>query len=144
MGIAESRLVSADVLGAALAPDEANALNTAAASLVSLGGLEVGLWEAGPGTDSDVEADEVFLVLSGAGTVTFADGSRVELRPGVLVRLQAGDETVWENEPLTSLAEEGELMAFKHQGFWQPMDTLRDKIQLEGLWKSGRPPWKTW
>ena len=96
MGIAESRLVSADVLGAALAPDGANPLTTAAASLASVRELEVGLWEAGPGVDSDVEADEVFLVLSGAGTVTFADGSRLDLRPGVLVRLHAGDETVWE------------------------------------------------
>lgn len=56
----------------------------------------------------------------------------------------AGDQTSWESEPLTRLAEEGELMAFEHAGFWQPMDTLRDKNQLEELWQSGRAPWKKW
>ena len=96
MSVAESRLVSADVLGSALTPDEPNALDTAAAALVSIGELEVGLWEAGPGVDSDVEVDEIFLVLSGAGSVSFADGSRLDLHPGVLVRLHAGDETIWE------------------------------------------------
>ena len=54
------------------------------------------------------------------------------------------DATVWEQEPLKRLAEEGELSAYKHDGFWQPMDTLRDKDYLEGLWRSGRAPWKTW
>ena len=52
--------------------------------------------------------------------------------------------TVWEYEPLHTLAAEGELMAFEHRGFWQPMDTLRDKIQLESLWNSGQAPWKVW
>jgi len=56
----------------------------------------------------------------------------------------AGDETVLEKEPLEALAREGELAAYKHHGFWQPMDSLRDKTQLEQLWKSGRAPWKTW
>jgi uncharacterized cupin superfamily protein len=95
MSMAQSRLVSADVLHEALSPDEAGALATASTALASLREQEIGLWEAGPGTDDDVEADEVFLVLSGAGSVTFADGSRVDLRPGVLVRLHAGDRTTW-------------------------------------------------
>ena len=56
----------------------------------------------------------------------------------------AGDDTVWEREPLETLAREGELQAFFHHGFWQPMDTLRDRQQLEALWQSGAPPWKTW
>lgn len=94
--IAASRLVCPDVLAAALEPDEPNALSTASRALTHLREMEVGLWEAGPGTDDDVEADEVFLVLAGAGGVTFADGSRIELRPGVLVRLHAGDRTTWE------------------------------------------------
>jgi glucose-1-phosphate cytidylyltransferase len=47
-------------------------------------------------------------------------------------------------EPLTGLAADGELMAFRHTGFWQPMDTLREKTQLESLWDSGRAPWKVW
>ena len=56
----------------------------------------------------------------------------------------AADATPWEAEPMSRLAAEGELMAFKHAGFWQPMDTLRDKTQLEALWASGAAPWKTW
>ena len=55
-----------------------------------------------------------------------------------------GDETVWEREPLERLAREGDLQAFIHDGFWQAMDTLRDKTNLETLWASGRAPWKTW
>ncbi len=54
------------------------------------------------------------------------------------------DSTVWEQEPLRNLAAEGQLMAFEHHGFWQPMDTLRDKQQLVALWQSGKAPWKTW
>jgi glucose-1-phosphate cytidylyltransferase len=55
-----------------------------------------------------------------------------------------GDETAWEGAPLMTLAAEEQLMAFEHTGFWQPMDTLRDKNQLEELWDSGRAPWKIW
>jgi len=53
-------------------------------------------------------------------------------------------DTVWEQEPLKSLANDGELMAFEHHGFWQPMDTLRDKTLLEDLWKKNKAPWKSW
>lgn len=55
-----------------------------------------------------------------------------------------GDMTSWEAEPLKTLAENGELMAFEHQGFWQPMDTLRDKNHLESLWNESKSPWKIW
>ncbi len=55
-----------------------------------------------------------------------------------------GDHTSWEGEPLERLADLGQLMAFTHQGFWQPMDTLRDKNLLESLWESGKAPWKVW
>lgn len=55
-----------------------------------------------------------------------------------------GDETFLEREPLENLAKDGELVAFKHSGFWQPMDTLRDKNHLDYLWKSGEAPWKSW
>jgi glucose-1-phosphate cytidylyltransferase len=58
--------------------------------------------------------------------------------------LIAGDETLWEAEPLETLASRGELMAFRHEGFWQAMDTLRDKRHLEELWMTGRAPWKLW
>jgi glucose-1-phosphate cytidylyltransferase len=56
----------------------------------------------------------------------------------------ADDSTVWEREPLETLAQKGQLSAFRHHGFWQPMDTLRDKQQLEQLWSSGAAPWKVW
>lgn len=55
-----------------------------------------------------------------------------------------GDHTVWEQEPLVALAESEQLMAYEHKGFWQPMDTLRDKHLLENLWASGEAPWKKW
>ena len=55
-----------------------------------------------------------------------------------------GDNSIWEQEPLNNLANKGELMAFKHEGFWQPMDTLRDKNYLEELWSSNKAPWKIW
>jgi glucose-1-phosphate cytidylyltransferase len=58
--------------------------------------------------------------------------------------LVANDSTTWEGEPLSRLAAQGEIMAYEHSGFWQPMDTLRDKIHLEGLWQSGKAPWKAW
>ena len=64
--------------------------------------------------------------------------------PSFSARHLRDDSTIWEQAPLQSLAAEGELMAFEHRGFWQPMDTLRDKAYLEELWLSGRPPWKTW
>lgn len=55
-----------------------------------------------------------------------------------------GDDSSWEGEPLTKLATMGQLMSFEHQGFWQPMDTLRDKNMLEDLWRAGNAPWKSW
>ena len=66
-----------------------------AAPLTTLGGLEIGLWEMGPGVDHDTEVDEVFVVLSGRGRIDFEDGTSIELTPGVAVRLHAGDRTTW-------------------------------------------------
>lgn len=60
------------------------------------------------------------------------------------IELIAGDQSSWESGPLTRLSEQGQLMAFEHNGFWQPMDTLRDKNHLEKLWQSGKAPWKIW
>ena len=54
------------------------------------------------------------------------------------------DNTIWEQRPLKKLAKDGELMSFKHEDFWQPMDTLRDKHLLEELWESEKAPWKLW
>jgi glucose-1-phosphate cytidylyltransferase len=71
------------------------------------------------------------------------NGGFFVLEPGVLDYI-AADSTLWEHEPLERLASEGQLCAFRHEGFWQPMDTLRDLRLLESLWSSGSPPWKTW
>lgn len=77
------------------------------------------------------------------GDGAMINGGFFVLDPKVLAYLES-DRTVWEQEPLMRLAAEGELMAYEHQGFWQPMDTLRDKILLEELWESGKAPWKVW
>ena len=71
------------------------------------------------------------------------NGGFFVLSPGVFDYIE-GDTTVWEREPLERLAKEGELSAFLHDGFWHPMDTLRDKNMLESLWQTGNPPWKVW
>lgn len=71
------------------------------------------------------------------------NGGFFVLNPSVLDRI-AGDAMPWEAEPLSGLAADGQLAAFVHDGFWQAMDTLRDKKQLEALWASGSPPWKIW
>ncbi|MFZ3025336.1 glucose-1-phosphate cytidylyltransferase [Pseudomonas sp.] len=71
------------------------------------------------------------------------NGGFFVLSPKVLPYI-AEDATAWEAEPLTRLAQEGQLMAFEHAGFWHPMDTLRDKNYLEQLWQSGAAPWKLW
>ncbi len=55
-----------------------------------------------------------------------------------------GNQTVWEKEPMTNLAKDGQLSVFFHDGFWHPMDTLRDKRYLEELWSGGKAPWKKW
>lgn len=71
------------------------------------------------------------------------NGGFFVLSPSVLSEI-ADHSTTWEQEPLIRLAEAGELMAYEHTGFWQPMDTLRDKVLLEALWESGEAPWKKW
>lgn len=73
----------------------------------------------------------------------WVNGGYFVLEPAVIDRIE-GDATTWERGPLESLARDGEISAFKHYGFWQPMDTLRDKQQLEALWESGMAPWKVW
>ena len=77
------------------------------------------------------------------GDGAFINGGFFVLSPRVLSLLD-GDQTIWEQEPLMKLAEQGELMAFAHKGFWQPMDTLHDKKTLETMWSSGSAPWKKW
>jgi glucose-1-phosphate cytidylyltransferase len=93
------------------------------------------------------------LDIAGNKVITFqekpkGDGGMINggffiLSPSVLSLLK-GDETIWEREPLESLAKSGQISAYEHHGFWQPMDTLRDKNYLEDLWSSGKAPWKLW
>jgi glucose-1-phosphate cytidylyltransferase len=78
-----------------------------------------------------------------AGDGAWINGGFFVLEPSV-VDLIDGDDTVWEQGPLKKLAASGQLSAFKHEGFWQAMDTLREKNLLEDLWQSGKAPWKSW
>lgn len=71
------------------------------------------------------------------------NGGFFVLSPGVLEYID-NDSVIWERQPLETLAKEGQLSAFKHDGFWQPMDTLRDRVMLEELWNNGKAPWKVW
>ena len=77
------------------------------------------------------------------GDGTWVNGGFFVLNRSVLEYID-DDDTVWEQAPLEQLAREGELSAYKHRGFWQPMDTLRDRNRLEELWQAGDPPWRLW
>lgn len=92
----------------------------------------------------DIEKD----VVRGFVEKPLGDGGRINggffvLSPAVIDLIE-GDRTVWELEPMAKLSAAGELRAFEHTGFWQPMDTLREKNLLEDLWASGKAPWKVW
>ncbi|MBC2835808.1 glucose-1-phosphate cytidylyltransferase [Paragemmobacter straminiformis] len=78
-----------------------------------------------------------------AGDGGMINGGFFVLNPSVLDRI-AGEATLWEQEPLKGLARDGQLMAWEHHGFWQPMDTLRDRDHLQALWDGGAAPWKLW
>lgn len=77
------------------------------------------------------------------GDGAWINGGFFILEPKALEYIDS-DYTVWEKEPMQKLASDGQLAAYRHNGFWQPMDTLRDKMVLEELWQSGQPPWKLW
>jgi glucose-1-phosphate cytidylyltransferase len=77
------------------------------------------------------------------GDGSWANGGFFVLSPAI-GRYIDGDQTVWEQEPMGALAREGELACYRHNGFWQPMDTPRDRNHLEELWASGGAPWRTW
>jgi glucose-1-phosphate cytidylyltransferase len=92
----------------------------------------------------DVQGDMVrSFVEKPHGDGAWINGGFFVLSPKVLNYIE-GDHTLWERNPLERLAADGELSAFTHRGFWQPMDTLRDKNLLEDLWHSSRAPWKVW
>lgn len=77
------------------------------------------------------------------GDHAWINGGFFVLEPRVIDRID-GDAMPWESKPLEGLAQDGQLHAFQHHGFWQPMDTMRDKLHLESLWASGTAPWKVW
>jgi glucose-1-phosphate cytidylyltransferase len=92
----------------------------------------------------DTEGDRVMrFIEKPPGDNARINGGFFVLQPQVLARI-AGDATAFEVEPLESIARDGELMAYRHDGFWYAMDTLRDKNHLEALWQSGRAPWNVW
>jgi glucose-1-phosphate cytidylyltransferase len=78
-----------------------------------------------------------------AGDGAWVNGGFFVLEPTVIDHID-GDDVSWEHEPLRRLAHEGQLAAFQHHGFWQPMDTLRDRQVLEQMWATGEAPWKAW
>ena len=100
-----------------------------------------------PGRFGAIDIDQGHRVASfkekPKGDGGMINGGFFVLSPQVIDLIQ-GDTVVWEKEPLEGLAKESEMMAYQHHGFWQPMDTLRDKNYLEELWASGNAPWKTW
>lgn len=78
------------------------------------------------------------------GDGSWINGGYFVLEPKAIDYIKDGDHTIWERQPLDKLAYEGQLVAYRHGGFWRPMDTLRDKTDLEALWSSGKAPWKSW
>ena len=92
----------------------------------------------------DISGDKVNNFMEKPkGDGSMINGGFFVLSPDVIDYID-GDATIWERGPLERLAQEGNLAAYQHHGFWQPMDTLRDKVQLEELWLSGNAPWKVW
>ena len=91
-----------------------------------------------------LEGDDVTSFLEKpAGEGGWVNGGFFVVEPSVLDYIE-GDETVWEREPMELLAQQGKLAAYRHAGFWHPMDTLRDRMVLEEMWASGDPPWRVW
>jgi glucose-1-phosphate cytidylyltransferase len=88
-------------------------------------------------------AEVVDFLEKPSGDGDWINGGFFVLEPDVLDYIE-GDDTIWERAPLESFAAKNMLIAYKHYGFWQPMDTLRDRVQLEALWESGDAPWRIW
>jgi len=92
----------------------------------------------------DIDADKIRAFQEKPpGDGSWINGGFFVLEPQIFDFID-GDDVAWEREPLEKLARQGDLSAFKHPGFWHPMDTLRDKMYLESLWQSGSAPWKVW
>lgn len=99
-----------------------------------------------PGRYGALEIDDFTVrsfVEKPPGDNAYINGGFFVLNPGVIDRIE-GDRTSWESVPLEALAQNDQLRAYRHFGFWQPMDTLRDKTMLEELWQAGHAPWRLW
>lgn len=95
--------------------------------------------------DIEENSDRVkFFMEKPKGDGAWINGGFFVCEPSVFQYIDEGDPTVWERGPLENLAQSGELFAYKHYGFWKPMDTLRDKMQLEELWNNNQALWKIW
>lgn len=102
-----------------------------------------------PGRFGNIEMDDQggvkYFVEKPQGDGMWINGGFFVLEPGVFKYLEGDmDDIQWEKKPLTDIARNGQLSAYKHTGFWKPMDALRDRIELEQLWSSGNAPWKIW
>jgi glucose-1-phosphate cytidylyltransferase len=102
-----------------------------------------------PGRFGNIEMDSAgnvqHFVEKPQGDGMWINGGFFVLNPGIFEYLQGDvDDVQWENKPLKEIANDGQLAAFKHSGFWKPMDALRDRIELEQLWSSGEAKWKIW
>ncbi|MDJ1472928.1 glucose-1-phosphate cytidylyltransferase [Cytophagaceae bacterium DM2B3-1] len=94
-------------------------------------------------TDEDTSIHSFKEKPTGDGGAPWINGGFFVLEPGIFKYLK-DDTTIWEREPMEKLAEDGQLQAYRHTGFWQPMDTLRDKVVLEEMWHQKKAPWKVW
>ena len=102
-----------------------------------------------PGRFGNIEMNEEGVVQhfveKPQGDGMWINGGFFVLEPGIFKYLEGDvDDTQWENKPLKEIAEDGQLSAYKHTGFWKPMDALRDRIELEQIWNSGEAKWKVW
>jgi len=102
-----------------------------------------------PGRFGNLETSDTGLVKTfqekPEGDGMWINGGFFVLEPGIFDYLEGDmDDIQWEKKPLVEIAHAGQLVAYRHTGFWKPMDALRDRIELEGLWKSGGAPWKRW
>jgi glucose-1-phosphate cytidylyltransferase len=100
-----------------------------------------------PGRFGAIDVDETGMVRhfqeKPMGDGAWINGGFFVLEPAVIDYIEDGN-TIWENQPLSRLSADGELVAYKHRGYWRPMDTLRDKTELEEQWNGGKAPWKIW
>ena len=78
------------------------------------------------------------------GDNSWINGGFFVLEPKIFDYISDGDTSIWERQPLECIARDGQLVAYKHYGFWKPMDTLREKCELEDLWNKGKAKWKLW